>query len=82
MKKGALRNFAKFTGKNLCQSLSFNKVAGTACNFIKKEALVQAFSCEFWEISKNTFFYRTSLVATSENHKAVTLKSLAHANEI
>ena len=27
-KKGALRNFAKFTGKHLCQSLSFNTVAG------------------------------------------------------
>ena len=26
--KGVLRNFAKFTGKQLCQSLSFNKVAG------------------------------------------------------
>ena len=29
-KKGALRNFTKFTGKHLCQSLSFNKVAGPA----------------------------------------------------
>ena len=27
-KKGVLRNFAKFTGKDLCQSLFFNKVAG------------------------------------------------------
>ena len=27
-KKGALRNFAKFTRKHLCQSLFFNKVAG------------------------------------------------------
>ena len=27
-----------------------------ACNFIKKEALAQVFSCEFCEISKNTFF--------------------------
>ena len=27
-----------------------------ACNFIKKEALTQMFSCEFCEISKNTFF--------------------------
>ena len=27
-KKGALRNFAKLTGKHLCQSLFFNKVAG------------------------------------------------------
>ena len=29
-KKGVLRNFAKFTGKHLCQSLFFNKVAGLA----------------------------------------------------
>ena len=27
-KKGVLRNFVKFTGKHLCQSLFFNKVAG------------------------------------------------------
>ena len=27
-KKCVLRNFAKFTGKDLCQSLFFNKVAG------------------------------------------------------
>ena len=34
-KKSVLRNFAKFTGKHLCQSLFFNKVAGLqACNFI------------------------------------------------
>ena len=28
MKKGVLRNFAKFTGKHLCQSLIFNDIAG------------------------------------------------------
>ena len=38
---------------------------GGACNFIKKEALAQVFSCEFCEISKNTFFYKTPLVAAS-----------------
>ena len=27
-KQGVFRNFAKFTGKHLCQSLFFNKVAG------------------------------------------------------
>ena len=27
-KKGVLENFTKFTGKHLCQSLLFNKVAG------------------------------------------------------
>ena len=26
--KGVLKNFAKFTGKHLCQSLFFNKVEG------------------------------------------------------
>ena len=37
----------------------FNKFAGLsseACNYIKKETLPQMFSCEFCEISKNTFF--------------------------
>ena len=28
LKKDVLKNFAKFTGKHLCQSLFFNKVAG------------------------------------------------------
>ena len=64
-KKDVLGNFAKFTGKHLCQSLFFNKVAGGACNFIKKETLTQVFSCEFCEISKNTFSQRTPLVAAS-----------------
>ena len=44
-KKGVLRNFAKFTGKHLYQSL-----------FFKKESLAQVDSCEFYGISKNTFF--------------------------
>ena len=32
---------------------------------LKKEALAQVFSCEFWEIFKNTIFYRTPPVITS-----------------
>ena len=51
-KKGVLRNFEKFRPH--------------ACNFIKKETLAQVFSCEFCEISKNTFSYRTPPVAASE----------------
>ena len=27
-----------------------------ACNFIKKDTLAQVFSCDFFEISENTFF--------------------------
>ena len=68
-KKGVLRNFAKFTGKYLLQSLFFKMVAGLrlqACNFIKKETLIRVFSCEFCKISKNIFFHRTPPVAASE----------------
>ena len=34
-------------------------------NFIKKETLTKVFSCEFCKIPKNTFYYRTPLVAAS-----------------
>ena len=44
MKRGVLRNFAKFTGKHLCHSTFFNKVADV-CNFIKKDTPAQVFSC-------------------------------------
>ena len=56
-KKVVYKSFERFTGKHLCRSLFFNKVAGLR-PFIKKEALAQVFSCEFYEISENTFFYR------------------------
>ena len=43
--------------KNICTRVSFLiKLQPWACNFIKKETLIQLFSGEFWEISKNTFF--------------------------
>ena len=45
-KKGVLRNFTKFTGKHLCQSLFFNK----------RETLAQVFSCEFCETLRTPFF--------------------------
>ena len=65
-KKGVLRNFAKFTGKHLCQGLFFNKVAGlSAATLLKIKILAHVFSCEFCEISKNTFFHRAPLVAAS-----------------
>ena len=38
-KKGVLRNFAKFTGKHLCQSLFFNKVAGRSPAILLKKRL-------------------------------------------
>ena len=56
------RNFTKFTGKHLCQSLFFNKGDLTLC----KKTLAQVFFCEFYEISKSTFSYRKPLVGASE----------------
>ena len=62
-KKSVLRNFAKFKGKHLCQSLFFNKVTGLSLQLLKK-TLAQVFPCEFCEISKNTFLMK-HLQATS-----------------
>ena len=60
-KKGALRNFAKFTG-NACARVSF------LMKLFKKETLAQVFYSEFCEISKSTLFYRTPPVAASMVH--------------
>ena len=65
-KKGILRNFAKCTGKHLCQSLFFNKVVGCRPASLLKKTLAQVFSSEFWEISKNTFCFRTPLMVASD----------------
>ena len=59
IKKGVLKNLAKFTGKHLCQSL-FNKVSLLKRDFNKVSLLkrdsAQVFSCEFCKVFKNTFF--------------------------
>ena len=52
----------------ICSKEKIEAVA-QACNFIKKETLAQVFSCEFCEISKNTFSYGTPLVAASEKNR-------------
>ena len=57
-KKGARKYFTKFTTNHLYESLFFNKV---------EETVVHVFSCEFCEISKNTFFYRTPVVVGFPN---------------
>ena len=55
-KKGALKIFAKFSGNFQADS----------CNFIKEKTLVQAFSCEFCEISKNSNFIENLRTTASE----------------
>ena len=42
--------------ENTCARVSFLiKLQAKACNFIKMETPAQVFSCEFCDISKNTF---------------------------
>ena len=53
MKKGVLRNFAKFT---YARTSFLIELQTEACNFVNKETLVQLFYCEFCEISKKTLF--------------------------
>ena len=58
IKEDVLKNFAKFTGKHLCQSLFVNKIAGLrpqACNFIKKRLLHRHFSENFAKFSRTLF---------------------------
>ena len=52
--------------ENTCAIVSFLIKFQVTCNFINKEALAQAFYCDFCEISKSTFSCKTPLVATSE----------------
>ena len=58
----------------MCQSLLFNKVEDLGLQLYQKENLVQVFSCEFCEISKNTFSYRTPPVAASAPQSLATAK--------
>ena len=65
-KKCVLRNFAKFTGKHLCQENTFfNKGVGLRLA-TKKKTLAQVFPCEFCEILKNNFYCKTAGLAASE----------------
>ena len=67
LKKGALRNFLKFTGKHLCQDLVFNKVAGLRpATLFKKRDSGKVLSCGLCEISKNTFFSEHLWTTASE----------------
>ena len=56
-KKGVLKNFTKFTGKNLCQNLFFNKVAGLRpATLLKKRHWHSCFPVNFVK------FLRPSLI--------------------
>ena len=66
-KKKVFLEISQKSQENTCARVSFfNKVAGLyKKNFIKKVTLAQVFSCEFCEISKNTFVAEHLLTTAS-----------------
>ena len=54
-KKEVLKNFAKFTGRPVLETL-FDKVASVRPAFLLRKTPTQVFSDKFYEIFKNTFF--------------------------
>ena len=57
VRKVVLRNFAKLTGKHLCQSLFFNKVTGQRpATLLKKRFWYRCFLVDFGKFFKSTCF--------------------------
>ena len=57
IKKGVLRNFAKFTGKHMRQSLFFNKVASLRpVTLLKKRLWHRGFPVNFAKFLRTSFF--------------------------
>ena len=61
VKKVALKIFAKFTGKHLCQRIFFKKVAGLRPATLSKKSLwYMCFSVSFWKFLRTPFLQNTS----------------------
>ena len=64
-KKGVPKNFAKFSVKHLCRSLTFSKVAGCRhANVIKRGSEEDVF-CGFWKIFMKTFLMKHLAITAS-----------------
>ena len=60
-KKGPLKNFPKIPGKQLCQSLFFNKVAGLRlATLLKKRLWHRCFPANFVKFPRTPFLQNTS----------------------
>ena len=67
LKKGYLRNFAKFTGKHMCQSLFFDKIAGLRpAALLKKTLWHRCFRVKFVNFLTTPFFIERLWTTASE----------------
>ena len=77
LRKGVLRNFAKFAGKHLCQSLFFNKATGLRpARLLKKRLWHLCFPLNFAKFIRTLFLQNTSgqlLLKTPSNKNDSTL---------
>ena len=64
-KIGVLKNFTTFKEKHLCWSLFLIKLQAWRPTLYQKEILTQVFSYKYCKIVKNSFLYRTPLMAAS-----------------
>ena len=80
VRKGILKNLAKFTGKHLCQTLI--KFLALACNFIEKEALTEMFSCEFCETDKLFYRKRCFYVVSTRSNTALSQEKTTQRSNI
>ena len=79
-KIGPLKNFKIFTGKHLCWSLFFNKVAGLqACNFIKKRLQRKCFPLNIAK-SLRTAFKEHLWWILNKNHCIISTSPNKHNN--
>ena len=77
-KKGVSKNFTKFTGKHLCQSLFLNKVADlSTATLLKRRLWYRCFPVNFAKYLRTSFSQNTSsawcLVNTSGAYSTLSL---------
>ena len=76
MKKVVLRNFTKFTGKHMCQSLFFNKVTGLRpATLLKKRPWHGCFPANFAKFPRTRFLQKPLTIATATLQKHLLLEN-------
>ena len=66
--KDVLKNFANFTGKNLCWSLFLIKLEFWGPATLLKKTPTQVFSCEIYKLFKNNYFEEHLSTSASKHY--------------
>ena len=75
--KDVLRNFAKFTGKHLCQRLYFNKFAGLRLQLsLKRDSVTGVFLCIFGKFLRTHFLTTPPVAASETKNKIISVAGL------